>query len=261
VFKSRTIELEVFAAYLSDRIMYAHRLALVTKLPRSLKALLDVGSELAWGDVEQLLKEEADKTAGRAKRLAEAHATWVYEDRGDKDGQRTRLINPDLPPGEKEVWEKLAVEEGVRVIDLEEDPKRRGEIYQALRAEKYPSIRWHFPWGRYTVGGVPDGLTGYFAYEYKTTRNRGLFSFMKPVALAQADLYAYFFGRPKKRVQILVVEENVTETYEEAVDVARANDTLTAFARVDAGEPARPPRAWKCRNCDFRTTCPIVPAK
>jgi CRISPR/Cas system-associated exonuclease Cas4 (RecB family) len=257
VLKSRAIELVFFAAYLSDRILYAHRLGLVTKLPRSRKALLDVGSEITWEDVELLLKEEADEAENQAKRPAGAHATWLYEDRVEKDGKRKRLINPDLPPEEKQLWEELAAVEGVQVIDLEEDPKRRGEIYQASRAEKYPTIRWHFPWGRYSVGGVPDGLTEDFAYEYKTTRSRFLFSFMKPVALAQADLYAYFFHRPKKRVQIHVIDENVTETYEEAVDAARAEATLAAFARVDAGQPARPPRAWKCRKCDFRATCPI----
>jgi hypothetical protein len=151
--------------------------------------------------------------------------------------------------------------EGIEVIDLEKDPKRRGELFQTSRAEKYPTIRWHFPWGPYSVGGVPDGLTEAFAYEYKTTRNRYLLTFMKPVAFAQADLYGHFFRRPRKRVQILVVEENVPETYEEAVDAARVEQTLAAFARVDAGEPARPPRPWKCRACDFRATCPISQAK
>ncbi len=261
VLKSRANELGFFAAYLFDRILYAQRLGLVTNLPRSHKALLDVGSNITWEDVEHLLREEAAEAEKQAKRLAGVHATWLYEDRVDKGGKRTRLINPDLPPDEKQLCEKLATGEGFEVIDLGEDPKRRGEIYQASRAEKYPSIRWHFPWGRYSVGGVPDGLMKDFVYEYKTTHSRFLFRFMKPVALARADVYGYFFHRPKKRVQILVVEEDVTETYEEPVDAPRAEDTLAAFARVDAGEPARPPKAWKCQKCDFRTTCPISQAK
>jgi hypothetical protein len=118
-----------------------------------------------------------------------------------------------------------------------------------------------FSLGALLCGGVPDGLTEDFAYEYKTTRTRYLLSFMKPPAFAQADLYGYFFRRPKKRVQILVVEENVTETIEEAVDVIRAEKTLSAFARVDAGQPAILPIAWKCKKCDFRATCPISQAK
>jgi hypothetical protein len=260
VLNSRAKELDFFAAYLSDRILYAHRLDRVTKLPRSHKALLDVGSEITLDDVEQLLKERADAAQHGSRRLAPVQVAWEYEDRVEKDGKRTRLINPALPPEEKQLWEDLAAEEGIRVIDLEKDPKRRGEIYQASRAEKYPTIQWHFPWGRYSVGGVPDGLTEDFTYEYKTTRNRFLLSFMKPVACAQADLYGYFFRRPKKRVQIHIVEENATQTWEKPVDAANAEATLSAFARVDAGEPARPPKPWKCGQCDFRANCPISQA-
>jgi hypothetical protein len=261
VFKSRNIELDVFAAYLFDRILYAHRLGLATKWPKSDRALLDIGCGITWEDVERLFNERVDKAADRAKHMAGVRMSWLYRDNVDKDGKRSRLINPDLPPGEKQIWTELAAMEGVQVIDLMANPLLRGKVYEALRAEKYSSIRWHFPWSRYTVGGVPDGLTTNFAYEYKTTRNRFLFNFMKPVAFAQADLYGYFFRRPKKRVQIHVIEENVTKTYEEAVDAAQAENTLTAFAQVDAGEPARPPRAWKCGKCNFRLTCPIRQVK
>jgi hypothetical protein len=261
VLTSRARELDFFAAYLSDRILYGHRLGMVSKLPDNDKALLDVGSEITSEDVEQLLKEEAGKLQNRVKRLAGVNALWVCEDSTDKDGKRIRLINPELPAAEKRLWETLAAEEGIRVIGLEEAPKRRGEIYQATRAEKYPSIRWHFPWGRYSVGGVPDGIGEDFVYEYKTTRTRGLFAFMKPVALAQADLYGYFFRRPKKRVQIHIVEENPTKTWEEPIAVVNAERTLSAFARVDEGQPALPPKAWKCRKCEFRATCPVSQAK
>jgi hypothetical protein len=260
VLKSRANELGFFTAYLSDRILYAYRLGLITKLPRSRRALLDVGSEITLEDVHKLFKKKEREEKDRTSRLAGIRMMWLCQDTVDSQGVRARLINPDLSPEMKALHEKIAEEEGVRLIDLEEDPKRRGEIYQAFRAEKYHTIRWHFPWGRYSVGGVPDGLTEDFVYEYKTTRRFWL-GFNRPVALAQADLYGYFFRRPKKRVQIQVVEENVTETYEEAVNAARAEETLAAFARVDAGEPARPPKAIKCSTCDFRATCPISQAK
>ncbi len=261
VLHSRATELDVFKAYFSDRIVYAHRLGLISKLPTSHRAMLDVGNEINFADVEQLLQEEADKMADCARRSAGVHSSWIYEEKKDSDGKRSWLLNPDLPPEEKRGWEELAIKQGIRVINLEEDPMRRGEIYEALRAEKHPTIRWHFPWRHYSVGGVPDGLTEEFAYEYKTTRNRYLFPFMKPIAFAQADLYAYFFRRPKKRVQILIVEDDVTETYEEPADAVRAEVALAAFARVDAGEPAIPPLPWKCKKCDFRATCPISQAK
>jgi hypothetical protein len=260
VFKSRAEELTYFGAYLLDRILYARRLGLITQLPNDDKAILDSGNEITWGNVEHLFQEEVRQAKDRAERLPALRVTWFCEDVTDADGKRTRLINPDLPPEEQRRWREHAVAEGVQVIDPEDDPKRRGKMYQRTRAEKYPRVRWHFPWGRYVVVGIADGLTNDFVYEYKTTRN-SVFRDTKAVALAQADLYGYFFRRPKKRVQILVVEKNATRTYEEAVDAAQAEDTLTSFARVDQGEPARPPVAWKCRRCEFRTTCPISQAE
>src|SRR5262249_9780357 len=77
---------------------------------------------------------------------------------------------------------------------------------------------------------------------------------------AQADLYGFFFRRPKKRVQILLVEEDATETWDEPVNGANAENTLASFARVDSGELPQPPPAWKCRLCDFRASCPISQA-
>jgi hypothetical protein len=260
VVNSRARELRYFAGYLFERIVYGYRLGFVTDLPESDMGLLDTGNEVAWENVEQLLQEEAVKEADRVKRSAGIHVTWPYRDYQYEDGQWLRLINPQQSAEERRLWQETAAEEGIKVIDLEKDPKLRGEVFQEVRAERYPTISWYFPWRRYSVGGGPDGLTNHFAYEYKTTRSRFLFQFMKPVALAQADLYGYFFRRPTKRVQIHIVEENVTETYEVAVNVVQANSTLSAFARVDAGEPARPPKVWKCNKCDFRNTCPISQA-
>jgi hypothetical protein len=257
VLKSRANELGFFAAYLSDRIVYAHRLGLVTKLPKSPKALLGVGNDIALEDVEKLLKEEAAQLEDRVKLLASSQVTWLYQDMEEKDGKRTRLINPDLPPAQKVAYAQIAEKEGRRVIDLENDPKLRGKIYQSLRAERYPTIRWHFPWDRYSVVGVPDGITKDCVYEFKTTNRLFYLGESKPIAFAQADLYGLFFRRPNKRVQIYVVEKDATKTWEEPVDAINAEATLAAFARVDAGEPAPPPRAWKCRLCEFRVTCPI----
>ncbi len=106
--------------------------------------------------------------------------------------------------------------------------------------------------------GVPDGVTDRFVYEYKTTKNRFLLNFVRPIALAQGDLYAVFFRRQVKRVQIEVREENATETHEDKADRERAEHTLEAFAAVDRGERARPPKEWKCRNCDYVRYCPVT---
>ncbi len=238
VLTSRSIEQGVFAAYLHDRILYAHNLGFISKMPKCDDALLDVGKEIALADVEKLFREEGRKAEERAKLLASSRGTWVIEDRVDGSGARTRLINPDLPTEEREFQEKQAEEEGVRVINLAEDPKQRGRLYERMRAERYPTIRWNFCWDKYVVVGVPDGIGKDLVYEYKTTATRFLLRFMKPVAMAQADLYGHFFRRPKKRVQVLVVDENVMETYEEKVSSSHAKETLSDFARVNAGEPA-----------------------
>lgn len=224
VLKSRANEIGFFAAYLHDRIVYAHQLGLADELPRRQEALLNIGGDLTWNDVEKLLKKRASE--------------------------------PDKHKADQERAARLAL-----MIELEQDPSRRGELDQALHAEKYPTIRWNFRWGKYSVVGVPDGITEEFVYEYKTTRNSYLLRFAKPVALAQADLYGYFFQRPRKRVQIHIAEEDKIETYEELVDTGRAEETLTAFAQVDEGKPARPPVPWKCRSCEVRAECPINQAK
>jgi hypothetical protein len=213
VLKSRANETGFFAAYLRDRIVYAHQLGLADELPCRKEALLNMGGDLTWNDVEKLLKEKASEP-----------------DKRKADQERQDLL-------------------------------RRGELDQALHAEKYPTIRWNFRWGKYSVVGVPDGITEEFVYEYKTTRNSYLLRFAKPVALAQADLYGYFFQRPRKRVQTHITEEDKIETYEELVDIGRAEETLAAFAQVDEGKPARPPVRWKCGSCEIRAECPISQAK
>jgi hypothetical protein len=260
VFTSRASELDLFAAYLLDRIVYAHRLGLVMHLPRSDDALLDVGKEITLADVQNLLKAEQHKVEERASHFAGDHATWLCQESMDIDDKRSRLINQDLPAGKKEYCEDLAAVGGVRVIGLD-NPKRRGMIYHVSRAYKYPTIRWNFTWGPYQVVGEPDGITDDSVYEYKTTRNWFLFKFRKPVAFAQADLYGYFFHRPKKRVQIDIIEDGSCETFEQPVDAENAQRTLADFARVELGDPAHPPKAWKCRGCEFQTTCPIGRAK
>src|SRR5262249_61039205 len=124
-------------------------------------------------------------------------------------------------PLEFEMCKEAAEQEGVQVVDLESDPILRGQFYEMDRAEKYPAIRWNFQWGRYTVVGVPDGMTQDFVYEFKTTRSQFLLGYVKPAAMAQADLYGYFFRRPNKRVQILVMEEARTATFQEPVGSGR----------------------------------------
>lgn len=176
----------------------------------------------------------------------------------DENGSRVMVINPDLSQEEKEFLGRLAKDKGVRVVNLKEaQPTIRGEFLDAIKAERYSTIRWNFAWDKYAVVGVPDGITGEFVYEFKSTRSRFLMNFLKPVALTQADLYGRFFKRSRKRVQIYIMEEDATETWDTDVDINRAEDILAKFKKVDEGFAPPPPKAWKCKSCEFAKVCTI----
>ncbi len=249
VLKSKSDELGFFSAYLQDRIRYSHRLGLIDSLPNRDKDLLEIGNKVAFNDVQKLLKEEESGI------LIEQLACEIT----DQQGNRVMVLNPDLSPEEKKRLEKEAKAKGIKIADLEKFPKLRGELLESTREENYPSIRWNFEWKKYVVVGVPDGITDKFVYEFKTSRNRFLMNFVKPVALTQADLYGYFFKRNNKRVQINIINEGNTETWESEIDKSRAETALTDFSRVDGGWNPPPPRPWKCKNCEFKSTCPMNP--
>lgn len=182
---------------------------------------------------------------------------WPYIDETDERGNPVRIINPYLPSEEREEYEKQAKTEGSRIADPEEYPKIRGKILELELEENYPRIRWNFEWDKYVIIGVPDGITDKFVYEFKTTRNRFLMNYQKPVAHTQADLYGYFFRREQKRVQIHIVEEGKTETWEDKVNSTRAENLLNDFKRMNSGWTPPSPKMWKCKSCEFNSICPI----
>jgi len=77
VFKSRANELQFFSAYLHDRIHFAHRLGLKTKLPRSPAGLLDMGDEISFAAVEKLHAKECDEAAANWRDLRTDHIAWL----------------------------------------------------------------------------------------------------------------------------------------------------------------------------------------
>jgi hypothetical protein len=120
-------------------------------------------------------------------------------------------------------------------------------------SEKYPTIRWNFPWENYVIIGKPDGITDKFIYEFKSTKDRFLLKYDKPIAFTQADLHGYFFKRNKKRVQIYI--ENRKETWEEPINIINVRNTLKYFKEIDEGTKPYPPKEWKCRKCEFKEIC------
>lgn len=247
--ESKAMELAFFASYLEDRISYSFQLGYIDKLPDKEK-LLEVGDEITFSDIEKLLTK-------RLKKSEDSSVRFDAETRFDKSGNKVMVINPSLSPEEHIFYEMQAKSEGIRVANPEEFPALRGEFLQTTKAEQYPTIRWNFDWEDYVVIGVPDGITERFVYEFKSTRNKFLMYYIKPVALAQANLYGYFFGRNTKRVQIHIVEEGVTKTWEEAIDVNHALETLEKFKVLDEGVEPLLPKKWKCKNCKFKEVCEL----
>lgn len=243
LYKNREMELAFFSSYLHDRILYSARLGLIDGLPDSEEQWLEIGDTISFGHIETLLKEQSEHQ-GRIMLIAGVTV--------DEDGNRILVVGKE----EREYLEQEAKSRGLRIVAPEEAPPMvRGSLLQYSKGEQYPTIRWNFSWGKYVVVGVPDGITPEFVYEFKTTRSRFLMSYLKPVALVQADLYGYFFRRNRKRVQIYLVEENKTETWVCDVDADKAISVLTDFAQVEQGAIPRPPKAWKCKHCEYAARC------
>ncbi len=206
----------------NDRIRHAVDAKLVTRLPKDDDELLAIGNDLTLRMVEDLdrRREANEERHQRALRYS------------------VEMVLAEPAPN---------------------DHKAQGSFLERRHAEQYPTTRWNFEWQRYVVVGVPDGLTADFAYEFKTTAKRHFLPESQASAFAQADLYGYFFERPTKRVQILVREDSVIETWEEPVDRANAERVLRVVDSIQRKEvsPELPP-SWKCRPCEFKAHCPLL---
>ena len=234
LFKNRRDEVDFFGAYLQDRILYSFKLGHIKRLPKRSLAWLDIGNDITFEDVECLLKSHS-----RSSLVSEVSFTVIG------DGMPV-LVDAD----------GLSSDE-CRSSLQRQDPKLRGELLHRVKAERYPSIRWHFVWNKYVVVGIPDGITDRFVYEYKTTRKLGLLRYIKPVAHNQANLYGFFFKRDEKRVQVYIVDSDRTETWQDKLDEKQAENILKKFRAVDAGDAPLPPKGWKCKRCEFRQECPL----
>jgi len=246
--KSREQEMVFFASYLYDRINYSFKFGFIKKMPENRERLLEIGDMIKFSDIEKLLQERAEIN----QEDTDMFVTATIIDK--KSNNKVVLFNPDLPQEERKAYEKIMK---VKIGNIEDFPLIRGNILETSKAERYPSIRWNFVWDKYVVVGVPDGITDSFVYEFKTTRNRSLMHYLKPIAFTQADLYGYFFKRKKKRVQIYIVDEKKSETWENRVDPTSALKALENFKRLDEGWIPPSPKPWKCKVCEFKDVCEL----
>ncbi len=106
--------------------------------------------------------------------------------------------------------------------------------------------------------GSPDGITDDFVYEFKyTKRKRYLLSTLRTARL-QADLYGYYFNRPKKKIQIYCEEENRIETYIEEVDRKEVLELLEKWTQMIDGKIPLKPQHWKCNKCEYNGECILL---
>ncbi len=263
VLTNRKNEIGFFLAYLEDRLEFAFLLGFIRELPKRDEDLLTVIDEITFDDVEKVLDERIKRWRGGVPESGGLYSSLSASAYELEDGTKLLVVNPKAHPVEMEMLEDLARREGYLLIRSPEDlekmelpPKLRGEALEfLLRTGRYVTFRWHFPWRDYVVVGVPDGITEELVYEFKTTRDKFLMRFIKYPALAQADLYGYFFKRGKKLVEIYVLKEDELYRFEDNVDHQNALDTLKSFYEVDHGAEPLPPKPWKCKSCEFRDTC------
>jgi hypothetical protein len=241
LFESIPMEKEFFRVYLADRIKCALQSGLISRPPSEDAELLAVAAKPSFEDRQRLFKQErrrkrpARHTSQRRHLLEYATIPAQFIDAAKKvDGYELIAIQGDealvarpSAQGRTEIYDPF---------DEQPDPttkaRMQGRFDQAALAEQHPTFCWHFNWGQYVVVGVPDGITDRFVYEFKSTTS---LYWAKPLAECQADLYGYFFGRNHKRIQIYDRSARKVLTFSNAVNRNKAEETLRAFAAVEAG--------------------------
>jgi len=146
-----------------------------------------------------------------------------------------------------------------RVVELGGEPHlrmARGMLWERILSLPLPSSFRSKRWGEHILCGIPDGLGLDFVYEFKST---SLPRVMEGIADTQADLYCLLFRREKKVVELLDLRSNSLRTKWGVADTRRALETLNRALAVYSGESEPvPPKAWKCRNCKYRSRCPLA---
>ena len=261
ILKSRLQEVRFFESYLFDRIVYSFDLGRLNNLPNDHNELLSIGDDISQPDIEVLLRENKVEEPDDEILQSKVAKEGIWLTLGVINGVHYVIGFPDEIAREMNMnMSDTEVREVVFVNSIDDPalpPKLRGVVGEDAYAEKYPSIRWNFNFGKYIMVGTPDGITDDFVYEFKTTKNKYLERFIKPVAETQADLYGHFFGRGEKRVQIREYESGKIFTYQTEVNRQRVKQVYDGFQSIDEGKEAIPPKAWKCKKCEFELVCPI----
>lgn len=248
-FQLKEGEVDFFAAYLEDRIIYSYELGRLKKLPERDEDILKIGDDITYKDIEYLLKNKKEyyfavPTNNRYKiKEVKKKEDKLFKEKMRKTKGKSKILLNYLYYDETD----------------KNDPLERGTILQFEKAEKYPTIRWNFLWDRYIVIACPDGITDTFVYEFKTSQHsRGyVMSYVKPVAFAQGDIYGLFFERLEKRIQLYSEGDNELLTFQEPVNISNAISILEGVKNIENGILPFHPKEWKCKRCEYRSKCSL----
>ncbi len=226
VLKSRDREAGFFQAYLQDRLLRAIQQRIALSVPKKST------------DILQLAASDAILAPPIPKGLP-------------RDSSRTDEVSRRMT---LELYRATAAELPA------DDGFGRGQLAQGMLARPYRSVRWNWRWRDLVVVGVPDGITRGLVYEFKSCGKAFFLPFIRPVALTQADLYGYFWNRPRKHVEFVDSHSGERiEVIRDTVDCGRAQETLRDFREVARGRLPPAPKTWKCTNCEYRATdCRIM---
>jgi hypothetical protein len=245
-YKSCEDEFSIFVSYLEDRIRYSYSLGLIKRFPLSKKKRLSVGKEIGLDHIQSLLNQ---KDSGDDDFFIETAETFI-----DKDGTQKTVLNPFLSEDELDDIKKCIDPTDV-TVDVNDYPRIRGNFLEQKKAEKYKTIRWNAPYNQYVIIGAPDGISDNFVYEFKSTRTDFLRSFYKPVAIEQANIYAYIFNKESIRVQLFSMENNNTKTIVQDYNPHSLEILISNYIKMSGGWIPPMPKTWKCNKCDYKPRC------
>jgi len=77
-------------------------------------------------------------------------------------------------------------------------------------------------------------------------------------AACQADVYGYYFQRPKRRVQIFCEEEDKIHTFVDDINKQKVIDLLEKWIDMINGNLPMKPMSWKCNKCEFKEECVLL---
>lgn len=218
--KSKREEIGFFLAYFEDRLTRSNELNLLKKFPKKVTDILKIGDEINTRDI---------------------HNLWLK--------RKKNFTPPDSN-------HKITVE--TYEITENTSPLKKGEIYHITRAEHYPSIRWNFRYKDMVLIGIPDGIADEFVYEFKYTGKKASISEVLMSATCQADVYGYYFQRPKRRVQIFCGEDEKVYTYDNEITKQKVIDLLEKWIDLRNGKMPIKPKSRKCGSCEFKEDCELL---